>query len=200
MLKRRLALSYFLKSKDYLTDNLDRMATTSKVVAYLQTRPQFRIHDKTDFVVLGARIGILDIAMGAGFSDFSFLPRETVETEDPSATGAGATGRRRPCEEEMRFNDAIDGLVRTLRVIMSFIHDAGAAHMSRTECKGMFEKLSYRLEYATRTRPKPRKSLFDAGRAVAGANVETIHRFLQTGEEVRQLDAMAVDQDANNQR
>ncbi|KAL1311223.1 hypothetical protein AAFC00_001414 [Neodothiora populina] len=169
--KRRLGLAYTLKSEDHLQGGLDQVSTTWNVIAHLKKSTRFRIREDTDFAALGARIGILDIAVGAGFSDFRFLPeRRTPEAKQDESTSTDLTKMQRNRSRQIQstpietaFNEAIDGLVGELRVLMSHIRDAGAAHMQRTECKSMLEKLSYRLEYAARTRRKPKKSIFGGG-------------------------------------
>lgn len=160
--KRRLALSYFMKSEDYLVDSLDNVSITAKVAALLHRNIKFKIRENTDYEGMTARIGILDIAIGAGFSDFDFLIQDTGPIDNPVVSDK--MGRRPPpSEEEKAFNEAIDSVVAELRLITSNIRDAGAAHMQRIECKGMLDRVSYRLEYAARTRPKPKKSAFGRG-------------------------------------
>lgn len=154
-LKRRLALCAFTKSRDYWTDPLSHLAIFSALTSYLSTSPKFKIRETTDFAVLGARFAILDIAIGAGFSDFPFLPLLTVDATTTTTTTTSA--------EESAFNNALDGLVAQVRRITSQIRDAGAAHMRRTECKGVMERLASRLEFAVRTRVKPRSGIFGGG-------------------------------------
>jgi hypothetical protein len=184
--KRRLALSCFMKSGDYLSDSLDRVTITSSISALLKKSGKFKIRESTDYAVTGARIGILDIAVSAGFSDFSFLPDTDVEMADTPVMGNGR--RRPPDQEEVEFNEAIDALVAELRMVMSNIRDVGAAHMQRTECKGMIEKLAYRLEYAARTRPKPKKNVFGGagtGTGTGAGNDGLFQAFLQKKNEVQ---------------
>lgn len=172
MFKRRLALAYFTKNKDYLTDKLDREGITSTVTLQLQKSTRFKVREDTDFAVLGARIGILDIAIGAGFSDFSFLAAQGEEAVGQADTAVTKGLSRRPPlgEQETAFIEAIDGLVAELRLLASYIRDVGAAHMRRTECKGMIEKLAYRLEYGVRTRAKRKKGVFGGGGGGTGSS------------------------------
>lgn len=155
-----------MKSQEYLNDSLDRVATTAKVAAHLKRSVKFKIRDKTDYEDLRARIGILDIAMGNGFSDFSFLPNE--DKADTPVVGNGLARAPPPSWEETGFNEAIDSVVDELRNITSNIRNTGAANMQRLECKGMLDQLRYRLEYGVRTRAKPKRGPFnDAGGAKA---------------------------------
>ncbi|KAF1348696.1 hypothetical protein BDV97DRAFT_354140 [Delphinella strobiligena] len=180
-LKRRIALSYIMKSHGYLTDHVYRLSITSDVVARIRTNKNFKIREHTDFAAMGARIAILDMATGAGFSDFGFLPEESEDKADTPVMGAGLARRPPPSGDEIAFNDAIDSLASELRALASNIRDAGAAHMQRTECKSMIEKLAYRLDYAARTRPKPKRSAFE----VKGAS-GIMNGFVQRLEQMQQ--------------
>jgi hypothetical protein len=155
--KRRLGLASFLKSNTHLTDKLDDLATLKSLTTYLRENKTFKIRDKTDFHKLGARIDTLDIAIGVGLSRFEFCGEETTINTFKTDT---ARSKVPPSEEENNLNSAIDEVVAELRSIAFNIRDSGATHMRRTECKTAIEKLSYRLEFAARTRSKRRKGIF----------------------------------------
>ncbi|KAK6001066.1 hypothetical protein QM012_003149 [Aureobasidium pullulans] len=157
--KRRLGLASFLKSNTYLNDNLDDLATMKALTLCLHENRAFKIRDNTDFQKLAARFDTLNIAIGAGFSRFEFRSEVTTTNDSPANTGR-TTCTLPVSEEESRFNLAVDGLVAELRTIAFNIRDSGATHMRRTECKTAIEKLMYRLEFAARTRPKPKKGIF----------------------------------------
>lgn len=159
--KRRLGLASFLKSNAYFKDNLDDLSTMKTLTLCLHENRAFKIRDNTDFQKLAARFDTLNVAIGAGFSRFEFLSEATIKTDSPVNTDR-STSRLPVSEAESSFNSAIDGLVAELRSIAFNIRDSGATHMRRTECKTAIEKLSYRLEFATRTRPKPKKGIFGA--------------------------------------
>jgi hypothetical protein len=148
--KRRLGLASFMKSNAYLTNDLDDISTMKSLIRYLHENKSFKIRDDTDFYKLGARFGTLDVAMGAGLSGFEFCTSDrTIQSEDRQAR-----------EGEGDFNSALDDVVKELRSVAFNIRDSGAAHIRRTECKTAIEKLSYRLEFAARTRPKAKQGLF----------------------------------------
>ena len=158
--KRRLGLASFLKSNTYLTDNLDDLATMNLLTTWLHEKKNFKIRENTDFHKLAARFDTLDVAIGAGLSRFEFRSEEnTIKTDSPVNTGT-VTSRLPPSVEESNFNSAIDEVVAELRSIAFNIRDSGATHMRRTECKTAIEKLSYRLEFAARTRPRPKRGMF----------------------------------------
>lgn len=158
--KRRVALASFMNSKAYLTNNLEDQSTMREVALYLRENERFKIRDDTDFSILGAQFGILDVAIGLGLSRFDFGGSELASKTD-SPVGIGPVTYRLPLsDEEVRFNSAVDDVVGGLRSIAFNIRDSGATHMRRTECKTAIEKLSYRLEFSARTKPKPRKGIF----------------------------------------
>ena len=158
--KRRIALASFLNAKSHLTNDLEEPSTMKEVALYLRENRRFKIRDDTDFSILGAQFSILDTAIGLGLSRFEFGGNELVSKTDSPAGMGSVTYRPPQSDEEVRFNTAVDDVVAGLRSIAFNIRDSGATHMRRTECKTKIEKLSYRLEFSARTRPKPRKGIF----------------------------------------
>ncbi|KAL4874845.1 hypothetical protein BJY04DRAFT_233253 [Aspergillus karnatakaensis] len=61
---------------------------------------------------------------------------------------------------EDEFNGAVDNLAERVKKIFSAIEDAGASHLKRTLAKEALESLHYRIVYAVRTKPPPKKTLF----------------------------------------
>jgi len=68
-------------------------------------------------------------------------------------------------DKEKAFNAEVDAMVRWLRKTASSIRDAGAAHVRRTECKGVIERMAVRIESTVRTRRVKKASVFGMGRA-----------------------------------
>jgi hypothetical protein len=62
--------------------------------------------------------------------------------------------------EEVTFNRKVDQLADRIKSIFASIADTGASHMRRTEAKEALQALHYRLLYAVRTEPRPKKSVF----------------------------------------
>lgn len=169
--KRRLALCAFTKTRDYLSDSLTDASILANLTSYLRTSPKFKVRESTDFAVLGARFGILDIAISAGFSDFAFLPDpSSTAANDESGGGTAGVARKATNSEETSFNTALDALVSEIRNLMSQIKDPGAAHMRRTECKLVMERLTNRIDFAVRSKPKPKKGIFGS----AGGGVKKL--------------------------
>jgi hypothetical protein len=115
---------------------LTNSALTDRLLLLFDKGSALRIKKDTDYVELRARLGLLDVALDCGFSDFIFL-----ETGDKQA--------------EKKFNESIDELATAVRELSARIIDAGAAHMTRTEAKVVAESIVQRLEFAVRTREKP---------------------------------------------
>lgn len=172
--KRRMAMATFMKSNSYLSNALEDTSTMALVALYLRENQSFKITRETDFHKLGARFGILDVALGAGASKFEFRTSEATAKADSPVSAEVTTSRLPPSDEEGEFNAAIDEVMAELRSIAFNIRDPGATHMRRTECKTAIEKLSYRLEFAARTRPKPKKGIFGAAEGAS----EVIRNFV----------------------
>lgn len=100
---------------------------------------EFKMQRKTDYVKLRAQAQFMDMVLDDG----SFVPNE----DDP--------------ESERVFNADIDELAGRLRGIWSSINDAGALYLSRTQAKSAIDCTQKRLTYSQRTKPIPKKSLFD---------------------------------------
>lgn len=63
---------------------------------------------------------------------------------------------------EKDFNSDVDQLLARVRNTASSISDAGAAYMSRVDAKEVMEGFRHRLNFAVRTKPQPRKGVFDS--------------------------------------
>jgi hypothetical protein len=61
---------------------------------------------------------------------------------------------------EREFNHQVDILADRVKSIIASIADTGASHMRRTEAKEALNALHFRLLYAVRTKPRPKKSVF----------------------------------------
>jgi len=62
--------------------------------------------------------------------------------------------------DERDFNRHVDLLAERVKSIITSIADTGASHMRRTEAKEALNALHFRLLYAVRTKPRPKKSVF----------------------------------------
>ncbi|TKA27597.1 hypothetical protein B0A50_04429 [Salinomyces thailandicus] len=172
-IRRRLAL-YLATMTD---SNLPLTAEnwTIKLLNRIRKRPEFQVSDASDYAFLSAMVEILDIAIDCGFSDFAFL-------NQPQATPTSVFSRPAgPSLEEQAFNSQIDKLCQSLQLMMSRIKDAGATHLRRTEAKAAIERVVGRLEHTVRTRPKPKKGIFDSKELEESKGL--MNGFLKKGEE-----------------
>lgn len=81
-----------------------------------------------------------------------------------------------PVKTSPSFNVEVDALADKVKAIAASIRDTGASHMKRTEAKGALDVLYFRLIYAVRTKPRPRKVMF--GEALAEAEKERGKAFM----------------------
>ena len=138
-LRRRLALAIFFDDVEYANNAPQDITDLSDIRVRLE-EPQFKICKDTDYFELAAMISILDVAIDDGLS---------------------STHSITDSEAEQEFNTEVDALAARIYIMWSNISDAGASFMSRIDAKEVLESLRNRLIYAVRTKPKPRKSIFD---------------------------------------
>lgn len=93
---------------------------------------------RPDYTNMTALTYILDVAIANGGPPTSFSSRA----------------------EEIAFNRKVDKLADRMQAIFASIADTGASHLRRTEAKEALQALRYRLLYAVRTEPRPKKSVF----------------------------------------
>ena len=160
-----------------LTEPLDRSDQDSKapgvdkinrIVQELEKSPNFDVHDQDlDYRHVSARLSLLDIGVAGGFSRPSLLPQSSSSTEDtpgPASkptkanpykeSSAALSPRSRKYESEKNeFNAKVDRLTRSLRTLGGRIIDPGAAHLTRTEAKGVLERVLRRIVYGVRIDP-----------------------------------------------
>ncbi|KAM0276152.1 hypothetical protein ACHAQH_007040 [Verticillium albo-atrum] len=121
---------------------------------------EFRIKRKTNYVELRAQIQLFDIALDDG----SFSPGDSSSDPDEA------------------FNAEVDHLAQQLRTIWGSINDSGAAYLSRTEAKSSIDCAQKRLTYAVRTRPPPKRSIFEPpekrGEVVTEMQKDFMNKFI----------------------
>jgi hypothetical protein len=151
LFRRRLALSFALETSQYIEKSMANPKLTDHILVYLNRSTLFRISSSTNYRVLSARFTMLDVAIDAGFSDFSWLQGST----QPS---------REEREMEKQFNVGVDMLAREIREIMARIVDAGMTSLRRTEAKAAAQRLEQRLTCAVRTREEAARDWFSEGK------------------------------------
>lgn len=150
LFRRRLAFVFALETPDHIEKSMTGRKLTDHILLHLIKSPLFRISPETDYKELTARFNMLDVAIDAGFSDFSWLQSNS---EDPDEEA-----KRK--EKERKFNAGIDMLAQEILEIMARIVDSGLSSLRRTEAKAAAQRLQQRLEFAVRTKEKPAKDWF----------------------------------------
>ena len=153
LLRRRLALSFFCQSYVFLKDPLtDAEAITSQIKHRIETGSAFDPTDeRIDYRSLAALVSILDAAIGPGFGQLLKL-----------SCGSNSEELKEYSQREKSFNRQVDALSFTVNGLYTSIQDTGASHMLRTTAKSSVQNLQFRLDYAVRTKPRPRKDILAA--------------------------------------
>lgn len=157
-LRRALALHLvadFTRSEDYRF-GLESSDWAAIIVDRVRCAPEFNIAQITNYSLFDSLVGILDIAIDAGFADH-VSPSSISMPAKPKAFPNGSSGI--PTAESL-FNSQIDTLTQQLLLMSSQIRGSGTSHLRRTEAKASLDRLIMRLENGVRTRPKPRKGIF----------------------------------------
>lgn len=168
-LRRNLALHILLDGPIDEDIDVTSQSVSVRLLLRLNKHASFHISESTDYTTLHSLIDLLDIATDVGFSDFAFFSQESQQHKAaPKSLFGHTTTTVSPAEAS--FNVQIDDIVSHLRFMGSKIRDAGTSHLKRTEAKSALERLIVRLEASVRTRPRPRKGVFDRpGSLGAGA-------------------------------
>ena len=146
LFQRRLALTFLFDDVSYMSRPQDTFLNISEVTGELRRRPEYKIDGGTDYSDLAALISMLDIAIGNGMTWSQSSPPTTTQAE-------------------RLFNQDIDTLAATIKLMFTQIIDTGASHMTRTEAKEVLNRVYYRMIYAVRTKQKPKQDIFSSSSA-----------------------------------
>ncbi|KFY29462.1 hypothetical protein V493_02354 [Pseudogymnoascus sp. VKM F-4281 (FW-2241)] len=138
-LRRRVSLAVFCQDCDLTQKPAEEKLEMRKLVQVL-SGPRFQISRNTDYVQLAALISLLEIAIGDGSA-------ADLDVNDPQLVD--------------EYNSNLDKLAYQLKVISSSIVDRGTLSPSRIHTKRTVERLRNLLLENTRTRLKPKHSIFD---------------------------------------
>ena len=139
-----LAHRFLFGEKSSLSlDDQKTSVTRAGLTSYVQSTPIFQQVSQgnwrnVDWSELKAMTRILDVALADGGRPSTFASRK----------------------EETLFNREIDALADAVNDVFASITDTGVSHMRRSEAKDTLRALHYRLLYAVRTEPRPKKSIF----------------------------------------
>lgn len=172
-LKRYLALHVLHEKIDYVNRRPDSVLYDGNLLLErLKTMPEFSISDTTDYGLLSHLVQLLEIGISSGFP--TQTPQLAKETTLHSTKQSDSS--------EKSFNAQIDAFVSQLNLMSSRIRDAGTTHLRRTQAKSAIERLSKRLEYGVRTKPKPRKGVFSSETLSTEGERDFLKGFLKLGE------------------
>lgn len=127
---------------------------------YLDTSPLFDVNEHTDYTDLTARIEILDVAIGPGFSPD---PDLIAEPPPPRAAPFAQVSKAdkelsdRIIAAQKTHNATIDNLSDKLTNILAKINDRGATIMTRTDAKSVLDRVIQRLDQSARSTPRKRR-------------------------------------------
>ena len=110
-----------------------------------------KIHPGADFRHLSTSIVFLDVAIGDGAPPLKSASSKSVIGE---------------------FNKDVDRLAVILRGMAADVNDTGSANLARAEAKDLLEAFLSRLAYTIRTKPKPRKDIFDSSKRLSKSNMK----------------------------
>lgn len=170
-LRRKLSLHILLDASIDEDIDVTSPSTGVRLLLRMKRHDSFSITETTNYTLLHSLIDLVDIAIDVGFSDLSFLNQNDQTSDQNGLRAKSVFGHAITAQSpaEKSFNAQIDDIVSHLRSMCSKIRDAGTSHLKRTEAKSALERLIVRLDYAVRTKPRPRKGVFDRAGAGAGA-------------------------------
>lgn len=151
LIRRRLALECFSAAKEQKDSDSEDWAKS--ILYSLRNKPELHVGEQTDYNLLIAMIDVLDIAIASGWTDYADLqPRRPTGPFAP---------RPAPSVAERTHNKTIDAICGCLQRMMSKIRGSGTSHLRRIEAKSAIERLKVRLEHSVRSRPRPKRNVFD---------------------------------------
>lgn len=161
--KRCLALAFFLSDRNMIGSDLnDPKYLSRRIVKKLKNSPCFDTRSPDlDYRNLSALISLLDIAIAGGFQADLATDQDPDRAPDQASTQRPLSidERRKQLREE--HDRCVDDISAQTTWLFNCIVDRGAAHMNRTQAKSVLEQLNSRLHYAVRSRPRPRRNVFE---------------------------------------
>ncbi|KAH8431637.1 uncharacterized protein LDX57_009294 [Aspergillus melleus] len=153
--RSRLALSYIIDSATPLSEDPDVMHTLRRIITALKD-PRFNIKQHK-----GAAAASKNRHTHTGEYDYNDLAAITYQLN--VILDSGWSGLAFPDRDAKRaFNAELDVLADRIKKIFTAIEDSGASHLKRTLTKGALEALHYRVVYSVRTKPPPKRTLFES--------------------------------------
>jgi hypothetical protein len=133
-------------------------ATDDDALMFSPSNPEISLQQLTSHLV-DPRYDISRFSQQDAAFDYITLSSLTYIFDAALANG-GRPSTFPDVHDERHFNHQVDILAERVKSIMTSIADTGASHMRRTEAKEALNALHFRLLYAVRTKPRPKKSVF----------------------------------------
>lgn len=145
LLRYRLAAAFLLQDPGPLTEPPEKVLDVKRLTVLLSRDRRFnvKLHKSKgnyDYGELSAACVLLDIVVNTGLYDLEYKRADTAK----------------------EFDATIDQLAAQIKKIFSSIEDTGASHLKRMLAKEALEALHYRVIYSVRSKPPPKKSLFQS--------------------------------------
>ncbi|KAJ5670701.1 uncharacterized protein N7477_006064 [Penicillium maclennaniae] len=143
LLRYRLGVAFLLKSPEPLTETPSTVLDLKRLTLFLIQDERFdrqlrNPRGEYNYTELTAIAHLLDIVVNS----------------------APYTLRCDHADSAKELDAAIDKLAAQIKKIFSLIQDSGASHLKRMLAKEALEALYYRVLYAIRSKPPPKKTLF----------------------------------------
>jgi hypothetical protein len=143
LLRYRLAMAFLLKSPEPLTETPEAVLDLKRLTLFLAQDERFHKQLRNprkeyDYSELAAITLLLDIVVNS--ASYALRSERADSAKELDAT--------------------VDKLAAQIKKIFSLIQDSGASHLKRMLAKEALEALHYRVLYAVRSKPPPKKTLF----------------------------------------
>lgn len=132
-------MCFFFEDLTYSKEHSHSLMELEKFMDRLEDNV-FTTGQRTDYRELAALSSLLDVAVDDGRSNDLDLSDKAVEK---------------------KYNEDVEELSTMVKDIMRSIGNPGAAFISKIEAKERLDLLSQRIADGIRSKPKPRKGLFD---------------------------------------
>ncbi|KAJ5657363.1 uncharacterized protein N7484_001012 [Penicillium longicatenatum] len=155
-LRYRLAVAFLLRNPSPLVEPVQDVLDLQRLARSLVGDERFQVKahkTKGDnyYGGLTANAILLDIAINTALYDLRYKQENTDE----------------------EFNRAIDALAVQIKRIFSSIEDTGASHLKRMLAKETLESVHYRMVYSVRSRPPPKKTVFEPYAKKTNGNIQS---------------------------
>ncbi|KAK1145851.1 hypothetical protein N8T08_003797 [Aspergillus melleus] len=155
--RSRLALSFIIDSATPLSEDPDVMHTLRRIITALKN-PRFNIKQHKGAAAAAASKSRHHHGGEYNYNDLAAITYQLNIILDSGWSGLDFHDR----DAKRAYNAEVDVLADRIKKIFTAIEDSGASHLKRTLTKGALEALHYRVVYSVRTKPPPKRTLFES--------------------------------------